>query len=349
MSPEFAHRLIAWQKRQGRHDLPWQGRRDAYRIWLSEIMLQQTQVSTVIPYYLRFLERFPNVDALAQAPLEPVLEHWAGLGYYARARNLHRCAQIVVGQHGGRFPESPEELAGLPGIGRSTAAAIAVFAFGCRAAILDGNVKRVLTRCFGVTGFPGALAVERQLWALAESLLPESEIESYTQGLMDLGAGLCARSRANCPPCPQQGLCVACREGRQAELPERRAAKTLPERHAHLLCLSDGAAVFVERRAPSGIWGGLLSLPECEFPQAEIFIRRQGCVRLSSQEFPAVQHGFTHFRLHIHVLHCTVARRYPMLSEPGREWLPHADIHKAALPAPIRKILLASCLKAMTL
>ena len=176
----FAARLIAWQKMQGRHDLPWQGTRDPYRVWLSEIMLQQTQVTTVIPYFRRFLVDFPTVAALAQAPLAAVLERWAGLGYYARARNLHRCAQAVMVSHGGRFPETPAELAVLPGIGRSTAAAIAVFAFGARAAILDGNVKRVLARCFGIEGFPGTASVERNLWALAESLLPRRDIEAYT-------------------------------------------------------------------------------------------------------------------------------------------------------------------------
>ena len=229
MSP-FAKNLIVWQKQQGRHDLPWQGGRDAYRVWLSEIMLQQTQVTTVIPYYRRFLESFPEVTALAQAPLNTVLEHWAGLGYYARARNLHRCAQLVSDEYGGQFPQTPEALAGLPGIGRSTAAAIAVFAFGARAAILDGNVKRVLARCFGIEGFPGAAPVERSLWALAETLLPEQEIEAYTQGLMDLGASLCARNKPQCAVCPQQALCVACREGRQGELPLRRPTKVLPER-----------------------------------------------------------------------------------------------------------------------
>ena len=192
-SDTFADRLVRWQVRHGRHDLPWQGTHDAYRIWLSEIMLQQTQVATVIPYYRRFLERFPNVAALAAAPIEAVLEAWAGLGYYARARNLHRCAQAVVDDYAGRFPDEPSRLAELPGIGRSTAAAICVFAFGVRAAILDGNVKRVLTRHFGVEGFPAQAAVDKQLWQLADSLLPPTRVEAYTQGLMDLGATVCTR------------------------------------------------------------------------------------------------------------------------------------------------------------
>ena len=194
----FANAVITWQKQHGRHQLPWQQTRDAYRIWLSEIMLQQTQVATVIPYYARFLERFPDVDALAAAPVEDVMAHWSGLGYYTRARNLHRCAQQIVAQHSGRFPQDPEILATLPGIGKSTAAAIAAFAYGARAAIMDGNVKRVFCRVFGVEGFPGQATVEKDLWQRAEALLPEQDIEAYTQGLMDLCATLCTRTRPAC-------------------------------------------------------------------------------------------------------------------------------------------------------
>ena len=194
----FTERLIAWQRRAGRHDLPWQNTRDPYRIWLSEIMLQQTQVATVIPYYLRFLDSFPTVTALAAAPIEAVIEHWAGLGYYARARNLHKCAQQIAAHHGGQFPANAEQLAELPGIGRSTAAAVAAFAFGQRAAILDGNVKRVLCRQFGIEGFPGQAAIHRQLWDLAESLLPTGDIEPYTQGLMDLGATVATHYPLEC-------------------------------------------------------------------------------------------------------------------------------------------------------
>ncbi len=196
--PAFSQDLIAWQKQHGRHQLPWQQTRDAYRIWLSEIMLQQTQVTTVIPYYHRFLQQFPTVRALAAAPVDQVMSMWAGLGYYTRARNLHRCAQAIVQQHGGVFPADVKSLAALPGIGLSTAAAITAFAYGTRAAILDGNVKRVLCRVFGIEGFPGQLAVERQLWQLAASLLPEGDIEAYTQGLMDLGATVCTRGRPKC-------------------------------------------------------------------------------------------------------------------------------------------------------
>ena len=227
---DFADRLVAWQKAAGRHDLPWQKTRDPYRIWLSEIMLQQTQVATVIPYFQRFLARFPTLQALAEASPDVVSAHWAGLGYYARARNLHRCARQIVAVHAGKFPESTAELTALPGIGRSTAAAIAVFAFGRRAAILDGNVKRILCRCFGIAGNPGQAAVDRELWALTERLLPEGDCEAYTQGLMDLGATVCTRSRPRCGDCPLGESCRARLEGRQSELPTARPRVKLPER-----------------------------------------------------------------------------------------------------------------------
>src|ERR1700760_3587800 len=247
---DFSARLIAWQREHGRHDLPWQNTRDPYRIWLSEIMLQQTQVSTVIPYYGRFLARFPDVAALAAAPADDVMTLWAGLGYYTRARNLHRCAQVVVEQHGGRFPESVEELAELPGIGRSTAAAIASFAFGAGATILDGNVKRVLARVFGIEGFPGEKRVENAMWTLAESLLPDAandaEVSAYTQGLMDLGATLCVRGKPDCLRCPFAADCVANVTGRQRLLPTARPKKTVPTRRTWMLVLRDGNAVMLE-------------------------------------------------------------------------------------------------------
>ena len=335
----FAGRLIAWQNQHGRHDLPWQKTQDPYRIWLSEIMLQQTQVSTVIPYYARFLDRFPRIEALAAAPVESVLELWAGLGYYARARNLHRCAQVVVAGHGGRFPDSAEALAELPGIGRSTAAAIAAFAFGQRTAILDGNVKRVLVRCFGIEGFPGSAQTAKTLWALAESLLPAMKIEAYTQGLMDLGATRCTRNKPFCPACPMHEICIARRTGRQAELPTARAKKTVPERETNVLLLTDGQRVLLERRPPSGIWGGLLALPEVEVDAAESFALRHACRILDTQALPPLKHSFTHFRLTIHPLHCTAQSTSLQVAEPGWEWLDLRNLEAAALPTPVRKLL----------
>ncbi|MBI4990065.1 MAG: A/G-specific adenine glycosylase [Rhodocyclales bacterium] len=331
-SAGFPLALIRWQKQAGRHDLPWQSKgraRDPYRVWLSEIMLQQTQVTTVIPYYQRFLARFPDLASLAAAPTEDVMALWSGLGYYARARNLQRAAQDVVARHGGRFPRRVADIETLPGIGRSTAAAIAVFAFGARAAILDGNVKRVLARVFGIEGFPGEKTVEARLWALAESLLPESELVAYTQGLMDLGATLCSRSKPRCGDCPVAAQCVARRQGRIAELPTPRAKRAVPQRSVMLLVLRSRGRVLLERRPPKGIWGGLLSLPE--LPDGKLPRRYAGAVPL-----PVLRHAFTHFRLDITPLLCKVSR---CNTAEGCVWLSLKKLDEAPLPAPVRKIL----------
>jgi len=335
----FAELLSDWQAQHGRHDLPWQNTRDPYRIWLSETMLQQTQVATVIQYYLRFLEQFPNIDALAEAPLDAVLERWAGLGYYARARNLHRCAQVIVAEHEGSFPMGAQAIAQLPGIGRSTAAAIAVFAFGQREAILDGNVRRVLARCFGIEGFPGTAKTQKELWQLAETLLPAKRIEAYTQGLMDLGSQLCTRSKPFCAACPMHELCVARQQGRQAELPVAKPRKPLPERETTVLILTDGQRVLLERRPPAGIWGGLLALPEGSVAEAREFARRYDCRLLSMRAMTGLRHTFTHFRLNIQVLLCSVEPKGHLVAEAGWQWLGHDEIRTAALPTPIRKLL----------
>ena len=331
----FTEQLVAWQKVSGRHDLPWQNTRDAYRIWLSEIMLQQTQVSTVIPYYLRFLDSFPTVTALAAAPIEAVIEHWAGLGYYARARNLHKCAQQVATRFGGEFPASAEQLEELPGIGRSTAAAVAAFAFGQRAAILDGNVKRVLCRQFGIEGFPGQATIHRQLWELAESLLPENDIERYTQGLMDLGATLCTRSRPRCGDCPVAADCVARRDGRQGELPASKPRAAVPERTSTFVLLTDGARLLLERRPPSGLWGGLLVPPEGDPASVAA---RFGLALGEPQALPPFKHTFTHFRLTLEPVLCAVAGASG-LAEPGLEWVELSRAADAGVPAPIRKLI----------
>jgi len=331
----FTTRLIAWQKVAGRHDLPWQNTRDPYRIWLSEIMLQQTQVATVIPYYQRFLASFPDVAALAAAPIEAVIEHWAGLGYYARARNLHRCAQQIVAVHAGKFPKASEQLVELPGIGRSTAAAVAAFAFGQHAAILDGNVKRVLCRHFGIEGFPGAAPVDRALWELAESLLPETDIEAYTQGLMDLGATLCTRGRPRCGYCPLAAECVACRDGRQGELPQAKPRKAVPERSSSFVLISDGQRLLLERRPPSGLWGGLLVPPEGE--PADV-LARLGLHVTGQRELAPFKHVFTHFRLTLQPVLCEVTVSQAC-AEPGLEWVEIAKAADAGVPTPIRKLI----------
>ena len=332
---DFAPRLLAWHHQHGRHDLPWQQTRDAYRIWLSEIMLQQTQVATVIPYYARFLARFPDIPALAAAPQDEVMALWSGLGYYARARNLHRCAQVLVAEHGGRFPEDAAAIAELPGIGRSTAAAIAAFAFGRRGAILDGNVKRVLTRVFGIEGFPGKPAVERELWALAESLLPPREIEAYTQGIMDLGATLCTRSRPDCAACPMRGLCVAERDGRQAALPTAKPARALPARESRVTIFTDGRKVLLEQRPPTGIWGSLWTLPE---GTPEALAASFGLRILDRSELPSLKHTFTHFRLTLHPVRCVVRSTTGAMEGP-LAWVSLDALATTALPTPIRTLL----------
>jgi A/G-specific adenine glycosylase len=302
-------------------------------------MLQQTQVATVIPYYQRFLRRFPDVAALAAAPVETVLEAWAGLGYYARARHLHHCAGVIVAEYAGRFPRDTSQLTALPGIGRSTAAAIGVFAFGIRAAILDGNVKRVLARCFGVEGFPGNAHTEGTLWALSESLLPNTRIEVYTQGLMDLGAIVCTRARPSCGDCPLRADCVARRDGRQADLPTARPVKTLPERETRVLVLIDGRRVLLVRRPPVGLWGGLLSLPELADEDAGEFARRHGLRLRHTRELPALRHAFSHFRLTIRPCLYQVESMVGRLGEPGWEWRAMDEIGSAALPTPMLRIL----------
>lgn len=339
--PDFAKTLIAWQRVHGRHDLPWQGTRDPYRIWLAEVMLQQTQVETVIPYYRRFLERFPDVGALARAAEEEVLRLWSGLGYYARARNLHRAAQVVARERGGRFPDSPEKLAGLPGIGRTTAAAVAAFAFGRRAAILDGNVKRVLARAFGVAGFPGERAVQARLWHIAEAQLPRRGIERYTQALMDLGATLCTRDRPRCAVCPVAASCVARRQGRVADFPARRPRKAPPEKEVRWLVLLDSGRVLLERRPSPGLWGGLWTFPELPAGSAVRYCRLAlGCeVRLIERLAP-LEHAFTHFRLRAWPLVFGLrSGGAPGAAQPERVWLALALAPQAAAPAPVKRLL----------
>lgn len=336
---DFAKRLIAWHRRQGRHDLPWQNTTDPYRVWLSEIMLQQTQVATVIPYYGRFLERFPTLADLSVAPAEEVMALWSGLGYYARARNLHKCAQVVVTEHGGVFPRDPAAIAALPGIGRSTANAIAVFCFGVRAPILDGNVKRVLCRWRGVEGFPGTPAVEKELWALAESLLPASGCGTYIQAQMDLGAGLCARGRPRCGECPLAEDCVARREDRTGDLPAARPRKALPEREIAVLVILAEDRVLLEERPAAGIWGGLWSLPELPADaDAQAYLESRGWRVRECGALPEFVHVFTHFRLSLHP-HFLRAEPPARTAEPGQHWLSAAEMKSAPLPAPIRKLL----------
>jgi len=338
---EFAERVITWQRQHGRHDLPWQGTRDPYPVWLSEIMLQQTQVAAVIPYFQRFVTRFPDVASLASADQDDVLALWSGLGYYARARNLHRTARIVVERHGGVFPRHFETIAALAGIGRSTAAAIAVFVSGAREPILDGNVKRVLARCFGISGYPGEKKIEKRMWELAAALLPVRDVEAYTQGLMDLGAGICARHRPLCEVCPLGDECVARREHRVAELPSPRPRKPVPEKSTVMLILQRNGEVLLERRPEPGIWGGLWSFPEVSDAKraATLSRGRFGVAVKAEGALPVIRHGFTHFALTITPALLRVTGMESRAQSPGHVWLTVQDAIGAAVPAPVRAIL----------
>ncbi|MDK9702965.1 MAG: A/G-specific adenine glycosylase [Sulfuritalea sp.] len=337
---DFADRLIRWHKRHGRHDLPWQNTTDPYRVWLSEIMLQQTQVATVIPYYLRFLDRFPQLPDLAAARVEDVMPLWSGLGYYARARNLHAAARAVMARHGGKFPRDPAVIAQLPGIGRSTANSIVTFCFGAHAPILDGNVKRVLCRAFGIEGFPGSGAVEKRLWALTAELMPARHGAIYNQAQMDLGATVCTRGKPRCEACPLADPCVARASGRTTELPAARPRREIPLRHATLLVLRHDNRVLLETRPPAGIWGGLLSLPELPAgaDAREWAERRLACRVIAVSPASTLVHAFSHFRLHIAPLLLQVKPGVAAM-EPGWQWLDLAAIENAALPAPVRRIL----------
>lgn len=342
---DFARKLTDWHRLHGRHDLPWQGTRDPYRIWVSEIMLQQTQVGAVSGYFQRFMDRFPDLQALASATEDDVLRLWSGLGYYARGRNLHKAASLIADRHRGRFPRDAQAIAELPGIGRSTAAAIAAFAYGESVAILDGNVKRVLSRRFGVGGFPGATAVEKELWALATSLLPPKEggarIETYTQALMDLGATVCTRGRPACKRCPLSEDCVARRTGRISELPAPRPKKAIPVRQATWLLLRYGRKVLLERRPSSGLWGGLWVFPEYDGKRIARHCREEfSCELADHHALDPLAHGFTHFRLDIQPILCEIQARGVRAESPGRAWLDVDEARDAAVPVPVRKLLL---------
>ena len=341
----FAARLLDWFDQHGRHDLPWQKDTTPYRVWVSEIMLQQTQVATVIPYYQRFMKRFPHVSALAEAPIDDVLHHWSGLGYYARARNLHRAATVIVTEWGGEFPKSQKALESLPGIGRSTAAAIRSLALGQPAAILDGNVKRVLSRYHAVEGWPGTSAMARRLWSYAESHTPTERPAAYTQAIMDLGATLCTSKQPACTLCPLAEDCAAAALGRQDAFPGRKPKKERPVRFRRVLIAQDAeGSVLLERRPSSGIWGGLWSLPELEDEEcAEQWCHRRLNMKIiSSAELEPINHTFTHFELVMKPAGLRLAGIEGQVSDAtDRIWYRLADGQGQAvgLPAPVRTLL----------
>ena len=332
---------------------------DAYRVWLSEIMLQQTQVATVIPYYRRFIASFPDIAALAAATEDQVLAHWSGLGYYARGRNLRRAAQIIVEKHHGKFPHQYEQILELPGIGRSTAAAICALAWHERRAILDGNVKRLLARYCGIAGWAGNKEVETQLWQQAEALLPPGDVATYTQSLMDMGATVCTRSRPKCAACPVQAGCIALQTERIAEFPAPRPRKAMPEKYATFLLLMHGTDILLEKRSGSGIWGGLWCPPQFDDEGAarEWFVRN-GMDASHGERLETFTHTFTHFKLHITPLKIQLARKPLRAAQPGSVccwgfsplqprrtpcgcsvWLDVEEALQAAIPSPVRSLL----------
>ena len=337
----FANAIIAWQKQHGRHDFPWQNTTNPYAIWVSEIMLQQTQVAAVIGYYAKFMARFPTIAVLANATQEEVLQYWSGLGYYSRARNLHAAAQKIVDDFGGIFPNHFDDILNLPGIGRSTAAAISTFALNAPQPILDGNVKRVLARHFNITGWPSAPKVAQQLWQIAERENPHTNAIAYTQGLMDLGATLCTRTRPKCPECPVNASCVALANDLTSKLPTPKPRKVLPEKSTTMLVIINNNEVLLEKRSQTGIWGGLWSLPEIEMHEiaSEVAQSRLGLEVEAAEPFAIVNHAFTHFKLAITPQPLLLVKQTLQAQAPNMIWLPIDEAIGAAIPTPVRKIL----------
>lgn len=331
---DFAKQLLAWFDLHGRKDLPWQQDKTPYRVWISEIMLQQTQVSTVIPYYHAFMARFPDVESLATAPIDHVLQHWAGLGYYARARNLHKAAQQIVKL--GYFPNTLPQLVELPGIGQSTAGAILSLAFASSQPILDGNVKRVLTRFFAIAGWPSLRAVEMALWKLSAQITPKARCGDYTQAIMDLGATLCTRSKPRCSECPMQSHCQAFLTQTVANYPQRKPPKTIPVKQIIFLITQNVAGEYwLEQRPMKGIWGGLWSLPEVDrIEEVEMWCNAHELKLCDQQRLAVQRHTFSHYHLDYTPLLLTVET-----TKPSMHWHTRAQWQKCALPAPINVLL----------
>lgn len=339
---DFAARLLDWHRRHGRHDLPWQQPRTPYRVWLSEVMLQQTQVATVVGYFQRFVDELPTLPQLAAAPLDQVLGLWSGLGYYSRARNLHRAAQLCVQRHGGQLPSDFDSLLALPGIGRSTAGAILAQAHGLRFPILDGNVRRVLSRYHGIAEWPGLPAIEKGLWELAESHLPDAQLADYTQAQMDLGATLCTRSRPNCESCPLRADCAAATQGLTSLIPAARPRKSTPVRSTRMLLLEDSQGrVLLQRRPPTGVWAELWSLPEAsidaDLASALAALRVQ--VDGDAQALPGFRHTFSHYHLDISPLRWRGVQMRDGTAEARRDWFAAQQLPALGLPAPVRRLL----------
>lgn len=342
MLQSFSKRLLQWSHRHGRHDLPWQQEISAYRVWISEVMLQQTQVETVIPYFQRFMQSFPSIQDLASATQDAVLEHWSGLGYYARGRNLHKAAQVVIAEHAGQMPQQLEQLIALPGIGRSTAAAILSIAHGQQQAILDGNVKRVLARHAAIEGWYGQAKGLKELWALAEKLTPKRDNAAYTQAIMDLGATLCTRRQPRCAECPVVADCLAHQQGLQEQLPTSKPKKQIPQREVCMLLIrKDENQFYMQRRPDSGIWGGLLSFPEfSDSDEASQWAATHLSTSSSLQPLEPLSHTFSHFRLQITPLLLDLTTGAPEQVMEADQWVWYKDgSATGGIATPVQKIL----------
>jgi A/G-specific adenine glycosylase len=341
MKKTFSQRVLFWFDQHGRKNLPWQKNISTYSVWVSEIMLQQTQVATVIPYFERFMRRFPNVSELARAPIDEVLHHWTGLGYYARARNLHRCAQIIVNEYQNEFPKTLVELESLPGIGRSTAGAILSIAMQERAVILDGNVKRVLARHHAVGGWPGQLSVVNHLWAHAEHHTPQTRVNDYSQAMMDLGAMLCTRTKPQCGKCPLNETCVAYAQGNPQDYPNKKPKKIMPEKTTQLLMIRNPAGEFLLQQRPvQGIWGGLWSFPELALDlDVKHYIADHFGESLSIDYWNSYRHTFSHYHLDITPVLIQLVREPQQVQEAKSYWYSLDNPEKIGLAAPVKKLL----------
>lgn len=338
----FSQAVLNWFDENGRKHLPWQQDITPYKVWISEVMLQQTQVATVIPYFERFLQAFPTVHDLANAEQNKVLHLWTGLGYYARARNLHACAKTVSSEHSGEFPKSVEGLIDLPGIGRSTAGAIASISMGINAPILDGNVKRVLCRYFAVEGWPGKTSVQKELWIIAENLTPTKRCNHYTQAMMDMGATLCTRSQPQCGICPLAPDCQAHKQGNPKDYPNSKPKKDKPEKHIQLIMLQDpDGHILLEQRPTQGIWGGLWSFPE--LPMEEDALKRSqalfGDKAYQQDSWPSFRHTFSHYHLHIQPVLIRLSKRPKAIGESSRHWYNPQQPSELGLAAPVKTLL----------
>jgi A/G-specific adenine glycosylase len=339
--PKFASRVLKWFDTHGRKDLPWQQDPTPYRVWVSEIMLQQTQVATVIPYFQRFIQRFPAVDALAAADIDQVLHLWTGLGYYARARNLYKTASLIAADYGGEFPAKVDQLMQLPGIGQSTAGAIAALSMSVRAPILDGNVKRVLARYFTVDGWPEQTGVKSQLWKIAEQLTPHTNVADYTQAMMDLGATLCTRSNPDCLSCPLVADCRAYEQDSIASYPGKKPRKVLPIKSVVMFILqNESGEVLLEKRPPQGIWGSLYSLPESTSVDTTPEINHVTILPETSELMQALRHSFSHYHLDISPIRMVARQKTHGIAESDRWlWYPLDHSLEVGLAAPVKKLL----------